>query len=371
MANTFLTPQIIAREALMVLENNLVLAGLVHRDYSNEFAKVGDTITIRKPATFTAQEFSENISIQDATETSVSVTLDKHLDVSFAVTAKELTLSIQQFSEQLIQPAMRAIAQKVDEYIAGLYVDVPYIVDVSGTPAVSDLANIGKIMNQNKVPLDNRRLVLDPVTHAKYVVLDPFLHADKSGSTQALREASMGRVLGLDSYMDQNINTHTKGTLSAQNNIAVKTSASAGDTQVVLKDSAAGTLTGTLVKGDILTFADTPGVYVVTANATASSNEITVNIYPGLAADVAADTVVTLKDSHIANMAFHRNAFALVTRPLQKPLGNERAEIINYNGLSIRAVYDYDITSKKDIVSLDILCGVKTLTPELAVRFCG
>lgn len=50
-------------------------------------------------------------------------------------------------------------------------------------------------MNQNKVPLDNRRLVLDPVTHAKYVVLDAFLHADKSGNTQALREASMAECL--------------------------------------------------------------------------------------------------------------------------------------------------------------------------------
>ena len=44
MANTFLTPDIIAKEALMVLENNLVMAGLVNRDYSPEFAKVGDTL---------------------------------------------------------------------------------------------------------------------------------------------------------------------------------------------------------------------------------------------------------------------------------------------------------------------------------------
>lgn len=58
MANTFLTPDIIAKEALMVLENNLVMAGLVHRDYSPEFAKVGDTITIRKPAKFIAKNFT-------------------------------------------------------------------------------------------------------------------------------------------------------------------------------------------------------------------------------------------------------------------------------------------------------------------------
>mgnify|MGYP000572836972 CR=1 FL=1 len=47
MGNTLLTPSIIAREALMVLRNNAVMAKLVHRDYSNEFvAGVGDTITV-------------------------------------------------------------------------------------------------------------------------------------------------------------------------------------------------------------------------------------------------------------------------------------------------------------------------------------
>ena len=84
MPNTFLTPDIIAREALMVLRNNAVMAKLVHRDYSSEFvAGVGDTITIRKPATFVAKEFTSEIELQDATESGIEVKMDKHLDVSF------------------------------------------------------------------------------------------------------------------------------------------------------------------------------------------------------------------------------------------------------------------------------------------------
>ena len=92
MGNTFLTPSIIAKEALMVLRNNAVMPSLVHRDYSEEFAAVGDTVTIRKPATFEAKEYpnlSGGIDIQDAKEGNTSVKLDKLLDVSFAVTAKE------------------------------------------------------------------------------------------------------------------------------------------------------------------------------------------------------------------------------------------------------------------------------------------
>ena len=61
MANSFLTPDVIAREALIVLENNLIMANLVHRDYSNEFVNVGDTITVRKPASFVANNFTGSI----------------------------------------------------------------------------------------------------------------------------------------------------------------------------------------------------------------------------------------------------------------------------------------------------------------------
>ena len=81
MGNTFLTPDIIAREALMVLRNNAVMANLVHRDYSDEFvAGVGDTITIRKPAKFDAKEYNGSIAVQDATEEGVAVKMDKHLE---------------------------------------------------------------------------------------------------------------------------------------------------------------------------------------------------------------------------------------------------------------------------------------------------
>ena len=115
MANTFLTPSVVAREALMVLEKNLVMANLVHRDYSDEFVQVGDTVTIRKPAKFTAKNFAGAIVRQDASEGSVAVKIDRHRDVSFEVTSREMTLDIRDFSSQLIAPAMRAIAQAVDE----------------------------------------------------------------------------------------------------------------------------------------------------------------------------------------------------------------------------------------------------------------
>ena len=103
MANTILTSDILAREALLILENNLVMGALVDSRYEGEFAsgRQGDAIRIRRPASFSVNEFDNNgtatVSTQNATEHSTTLTLEKMFDVSFQVTAKEMALSIDDF----------------------------------------------------------------------------------------------------------------------------------------------------------------------------------------------------------------------------------------------------------------------------------
>lgn len=373
MSNTLITPSIVAREALMVLENNMVLGNLVHRDYSNEFVSgVGETVTIRKPATFVANEFDSSISVQDATESSVSVQLNRHLDVSFEVTAKDLTLNVNDFSQQFVAPAVRAIAQKIDLEIAKLYKEVTYTSGSAGTTpsTVAGIADVRKVMNTNQVPTQGRNLVINPDADASLIALDTFSNADKVGDDgTALREGSLGRKLGFNIFMDQNIQDHTKGTLAATGgDILVKGAVSASATSITLDTDGSG-LAGTLVAGDVLTIEG--NTYVVAENATAAANEIAVTLKYPTAVSISDNATVTVTDSHAANLAFHRNGFAFVSRPLALPMGNQNASIINYNGIGIRAVQDYDINSKKDVISLDILCGFKTLDEKLSVRLLG
>lgn len=375
MGNTFLTPNIIAKEAMMQLRANTVMAGLVHRDYSKEFvAGVGDTVTIRKPATFEAKEFNRTtgIEIQDATEGSDSIKLDKLLDVSFEVTAEQLTMDIASFSEQLLQPAMQSFAQKIDLYLLDLYKDVEA---TSGTAGVvpSDIAAITdarQVLNENKVPLANRRLVIDPAAENGFLKIQTFHEADKIGDGgTALREASLGRKFGFDIYTDQNVRKHTIGTLApASGKIKVKVAILKDATNIVLTGT---TLTGTLVKGDVLTIGT--GKYVVAEDAEVASGDIAVNIYPALNVDVATNTEVGITPAHTANLAFHKNAFALVTRPIALPKGiaDGQKAIVNYDGFGLRVIYDYNSQYKKDVISIDMLCGVKTLNPELACRLLG
>jgi len=211
MANTFITPQVVAKLALPTLLNNWVMAGLVHRDYAKEFRKVGNTVRIRKPTTLTAIEFDGDLTgeYQNITEGYVDVLLDTVLVVPTEVSAKDMTLDIVSFNTQVIEPAMQALAQKVDLKLAQLYKDIPYYEDCEATTAISDILNARRVQNDLKVPFNTTKYaVMSPLTTASLLVLEAFRGLDKTGSTKALREASLGRIFGYEFFEDQNIQTH-------------------------------------------------------------------------------------------------------------------------------------------------------------------
>lgn len=365
MGNTFLTPQIIANEALMVLQNNLVMANLVHRDYSDEFVKVGDTITVRKPAKFTAQNFTGSIIRQDATEGSVAVAMDRHKDVSFPVSSKEMTLDIKNFSEQLIAPAMRALAQGIDEDILNEVANVTATVKgTSDATNLADIANISKTLDLAKVPMDMRRLVLNPTHKYRYALTDNLSKVAYAGNGDTLRNAELGRIYTLDTYMDQNAPDTlavTAGTATAYKVTGTKDAKKVKLTSVTATTATVKTGDGFILDGHMYRF---------TADATAVSGTI-----DEIAIDMPLVKDYTTQDAYLVNkthsLAFHRNAIALVTRPLELPFGAARAAIQSYNGLGVRVVFDYNADTKTDTVSLDVVYGIKTLDKTMAVKLVG
>ena len=318
MANTFLTPSVVAREALMVLENNLVMANLVHRDYSDEFVQVGDTVTIRKPAKFTAKNFAGAIVRQDASEGSVAVKIDRHRDVSFEVTSREMTLDIRDFSSQLIAPAMRAIAQAVDEDLLNECANIAASVQATADPSdLADLAALAKTLDAAMAPLDQRRLVLSTAHKYRYALTDNLSKVAYAGSGETLRNAELGRVYTLDTYMDQNC----PDSLSAAPGTAgaYQVTGTAGATVVALTGVSAAT--ATVKKGDC--FILDGYRYHFTQDKTAVSGAVAqVGIDCELVKDYTNADAYVVSKPH--SLAFHRNAIALVTRPLALPMGDDR-----------------------------------------------
>lgn len=211
MPNDLITPSLIARVGLATLYNTTVMAGLVWRDFDPDFSgKQGDTITIRKPAVFTANDFNRatGIVLQTIDEDGVPLKLDHLADVSFPVTAEELTLKIDDFSNRLLTPAMEAIVQKVDAALGEAAIDAAEGAGGGGTATMDVKASDVMIearekLTSKKLPATGRYAVLSPGGTSKALSDPLFVEADKSGSTDALREASLGRVFGLDTYESQ------------------------------------------------------------------------------------------------------------------------------------------------------------------------
>ena len=364
MSNKFLTVQEIARAALPIIHENLVFPALTYRNCENSYSKKGDVVQVKKPPMYTADEFGDSINIQDVNEESVLVTLDKIADVSVELTAKEMALNLSDFTKQVLEPAAIAISEKINKDGLALYSDIPYISGQAGeTPSgISAFADAARVLNENKAPFSERACVWNSAALANFQSDVNIVNAEKCGSTKALRNGAIGRLIGFDNYMSHQIIDHKKGSVTGSLTIAEEAAAGANVISV-------SCTSGNLVKGDILTI--NGKTYTVKKDVTADAGKMSVELYPAVPKEgFEAKAEVTLTDNHTANLAFHKNAFGFISRPLEKARGAE-SYVTSYNGITLRVTFAYDIATKKQTMSVDTLYGFKTLYPELAVRVLG
>jgi hypothetical protein len=386
-ANTIITPAIIAKEAAIQVVNSLVFARLANKQFKNDFGvKIGDTVAYRKPVRFVTTD-GPVLSMQDVTEESDNIVINKHKHVGWNFDVKSLTLSIDEYSERYIKPAAIALANQLDFDGADLYKAVYNASGTAGGEVDFDaLLDTKQKLTEFAVMQNDRFAALTPKAATQLLksltsgVFQPSLVEDIT------KEASVGRLAGLDLYEGQNVKNHTKGTALT---ITLASNPDEGATSVSLT---AGT-PGTLVEGDIITFQVTNAVnpinkqdlgyaaqFVVTAT-TAVTTATSVPISPALRATGAYQNVtalpttgaavVTLVGSHAANLAFQRNAFALVSVPFQAPDGVSWSESVEYQGISLTMVKAFDIVNYREIVRLDTMYGWKATYPDLACRILG
>lgn len=409
--HTLLTPSIIAKEALMQLENNLVMGNLVHRRYKKEFVKVGGSISIRKPNKFLVTK-SRVRSTSVISEKSITLEVATQAHVSWSFSSVDLTLTVDDYSERYIKPAAAALANQVDYDLCNLYSEVYNQVEETTSwnadPAsFLCLGKAGQRLDEESVPQEQRVLVLNPSAHwAMANALRTLYVTDVAKA--AVVKGYLAKVANMEIYMDQNVNVHTTGHYhdtgsnpALVHQTAAMTSKTTNDTVTICDMKIVDA--EVLEIGDIFTIAGVYAVntmskdstgslreFVVTATADAtqtatdSGANIPVSVYPPLIhtgpdknvdtlpAGAAAVTVIgNEEEPYPQNLAFHKNAFALVMVPIELPDGAGFAARESHNGLSIRVVKQYDIDADVDVIRLDILYGVKCLYPELACRIYG
>ncbi len=370
MANEFLTVKEIARQALPRLIENLVFPNLVHKDFSETFeVGKGATIQVRKPVILQAHEFDESkgVTAQDVKETSVEVTLDKLATVDAEFGAIARATSVDDLNRLFIEPAAAALAQKINADGLALYADVPNCVGTPGTTptGLDAFANAGKALNDNLAPMDMRRGVWDAAALAAFQQVPAIVNAEKSGSTEALRRGSIGNIFGIENYMSQGVKKVAGGITDASA-VKVNGAVTAGATELAIDGTK---LVGALKKGDVLTIGG-KGYIVAEDTAAAASNAIAAVKIVGTLPEIADNADVTVTSGGTQNLVFHEKAFAFVTRPLVAPAGVE-SYTTSYNGITLRVTRGYDMKTKKEMISMDVLYGYKAMYPELAVRVVG
>lgn len=410
MSNSIITPQIIAREALMQLKNSLVMAGLVYRDYEQDFSqkpngyKIGSSVTIRKPVKYQVRTGAV-MSVQDTAMGSIPITVNQIAGVDMQFSVQELTLSIEKFNELHIKPAVTKIAQKIDQDLMGLYAKVPSWV---GTPANTLSTYAGFLrgttrLNDMAVPIDGRAGVLTPSDRAGLVGALPGLFVQNLGE-DAIKRGVLPPLDGIDMRMSQTIKRHTVGNYSGTPLINGAPTAVTYDsvrntnTQTIATRGWTANVTGLLNAGDVITFAGCNAVnpetgedlgylrqFAVTAAANSdASGNASIVVTPALItsgpyrtvtavpADGAAITVAGAANGVFPqNMLFHRNAFALACVPLEPLSGIQGVEQMSDMGFSITLTPVADPINYVQRWRLDTLYGFEAVYPELATRMNG
>lgn len=409
MSNTLLTIGMVAKETLAILENELTFTRLVNRQYDPRFAKIGakigDTINIRKPVRYVGRR-TATLNVEGSVETSVALTVATQYGTDMSFTSAELALSMDEFRERIIQPAVANIANMIDADGMALYKNVYNVVGTPGvTPAtLATYLSAGVALDNEASPMGNRSIVLNPQAQATIIYANLSLFNPSKTISEQYIKGTMATAAGFDWYMDQNVAVHTIGTYGGTPLTNYPSTPFVQGATSLVTDGWTATTT-TLNVGDIFTVAGVYGInpqsrantgvlknFVVTAiTTTDGSGNSTIAFLPAMIAPVAGvnvynQTVTALPANNAAvtvfgasatvtpqNLAFCKDAFAFAAVDLPEDMPGVECSTATSPKLkmSIRLMRGTDMINDRAISRLDLLGGWAAIRPEIACRIAG
>ena len=289
MANTLLTSSVIMKESLRILKNELTFTRGVNREYDEKFgvtgAKVGATINARKPPRYVGRT-GQALQVEASTETYVPITLDTQFGVDISFSSADLTLSIDEFADRFLKPAMATVANKVDYDGLQLFKDVNNFAGTAGllnggsvtsTQVQQTILAARRKMTENGVPYSPRNITVDPNSSANIVSGLTNLFNPSGTISKIFNNGALGDgVLGFNFAEDANVASFTPQ--AAGSLTAISAVPASGATTLAVTTTA-----GTVPRGTVFTVA---GVYAINPQSRQSTNSLMQFV-------VTADTVVT------------------------------------------------------------------------------
>ena len=394
MANSILTINRITREAVRLWKNTNAFMRNLDTQYDDQYAvtgaKIGSQLRIRLPVDFTVRTGAA-ASFQDVAEQYTTLTLATQQGVDMSFPSIDLTLSVDDFAERYLAPAVNNLAGQVAVAImSGAEGGVCNYIDNESagaiiTPSTQTIVTANAILDTQSAPILNHRIVTNPYTDARIAGALSGLFNPATEISEQYRAGGMKNALGLDWMKDQTVIQHTSGSFSAG---TVNGAGQSGTTLAITG------VTGTLNKGDIITIANVNGVnritkasygqlrqFVVLANYSGAAGNL--SVYPAIIAGngvqvqyqtvdyspangAAINLVGPASTTYRKNIVFVPEAITMATADLEIPpdVQSGREE---FDGVSMRMVRQYVVGTDQTGTRLDIVYGYLWIRPEWAV----
>jgi len=389
MANTILTPTAVTREALRVLHQKLNFIGTINRQYDDSFAKdgakIGDSLKIRLPNQYTYRRGAV-IQTQDTAESSTTLQVASQGGVDMNFTSAELTMSLDDFSTRIIEPAVAVIAANMEYDAILMYRDVYQAVWNSGSALTRAHVGAGRAILQDALtPPTKRTMNLSTQMHQDLLDNSSGLFNNQTEIGRQYLEGSVGKFGGFDVMENSLWPTNTRGAANASYVCNTSTGITSGSASITLSggsgSSAVGDVftidgvfkvhpetkqsTGVLQQFVVVTAGTTTQVVSPTPVTSGATQNVTI-VSPG-----ASKTVIflgTASGTDNTGLLYHKDAFTFATADLIMPKGVDMAAREVMDGISMRLVRQYDINNDAMPCRLDVLYGYKTIRPQLACR---
>jgi len=382
-ANTLsnIMPKILAK-GLLALRERCVLPRLVNMDYGNEAAQKGTTIDVPISTAIAVAEVTPSNTFEapgGATPDLVQISLDKwYKNTPFHLTDKELTEvdRNRDFMPMQVSEAVRGIANQVNQDIFATYTDVGNLANEDAAAfGVAGITEARKLLNMGGCPNDNRAFVINHEAEATLLGTSDFSAANTNADGGlARREGDIGRKYGFNWWADDDCPLHTGGTAIDGTSECAADTAIGSRTLSITHDASES-----IKAGDSFTIAGDSTYYAATADASLIAGDVTISISPALKVAVTAAGAAaitwhpnTASDTGRVGLAFHRDAFALATRPLMASasdlaMGSNMLSMTDpVSGLSLRL--EVQRQYKQTTWEFDILYGTKCVRPEYACK---
>lgn len=398
MPNSLLTINMITREALRVLHQKLNFVGSINREYDSSFAKdgakIGDTLRIRLPnqyVTRTGPTLSANTDTEER-QVSLQVATQRGVDLNFQST--ELTLSLDDFSSRILEPAMAQLAASIEADALTMYQDVSQSNWNGGSAATLARVLQGrKLMQDSLAPLNDRTALLNTQDNVDLVDSLKGLFQDSTNIAKQYREGYMGRTAGFDFAENTLLPRHTRGAANAAYTTSTLVAVLPVTSTTPVSAITVATGTGAMNKGDVFTIGNVfsvhpetkvstgvPQQFVVTANYAGGAGSVQISpaivmaggsqnvVIPTTSATAAITFAGTASTAVGTSLVYQKDAFTFATADLVMPKGVDMAAREVFDGISMRIVRQYDINNDRFPCRLDVLYGYKTIRPQLAAR---